>query len=678
MSLAAEPRPSRRALARIASSLLALSVAAGAVAAPVDANHRFERIGFSVGDVAAVVPVTGQMRAIVVTRGGEVYRVAGDRHVLESLGTIPASVTCATDGVLGAAWDHVGGNSLFALYTATSGASRVLRIARFDIVGGKLGPETKLLQPQEITIPAAAGCANLGGGIVVANDGRVLFGVGDMTNGPAAGQPQSLHGKIMRVARTGGAAPDNPNPNSPLYALGVRDPFRMAVDRSNGRVWFVDRGATQDELNWIDAPSLNFAWPRATGAFETNGFRDPAHTWTTLIGAVGLAVNNGSNFGNAWAGDVLVTTATNTVYRVHPVDLTAAPPNAVLSTIFTAGGGDPSSMAASYMPADGYHYQVTPGGEFFRLRNENSLAQEPSDRDSILPTLVRKLAGGSLEILTERETQAMKYGFYPGTIGTWYSHFDAANPLTKASDCATTTGATQGCVTPATSPGSAWATITMTPAQVDAMPENAYFVLSTINDRTETVVGYDSELQLRPGGDQTFGCPCPPGTPSGASDGSCLPNFEMNTAIVGASGAGGYNEVSPFNIPDEYDCKVIMLELSMEWCPPCRAMAAEAEALYQSHIGDDFMMIHVLSEDQGGAPAMNPGRLDIAERWTSDFGLTFPVVPDDNYELWGTLAQTNSIPQIFIIGKDGVVTDWWQGYQSHATVEAAIQRELAR
>ena len=232
MSLAAESRSFPCATARIASLLLtalvASTLAAPAQAGPVDANHRFERLGYSVGNVAAIVRVPDEMRAIVVTKNGEVHRVAGDRLVDELMGTIPVAQTCDGDGVLGAAWDTATNGALFVTYMTT--APRKFAIARLDISGAKVSAPVVLYSFG----PTAGyvGCTNLGGGIAMANDGRLLVGVGDMGNGPGAGQQSVVTGKILRFNATmpGGPAADNPSPTSPVYCVGVRNPTRITLD----------------------------------------------------------------------------------------------------------------------------------------------------------------------------------------------------------------------------------------------------------------------------------------------------------------------------------------------------------------------------------------------------------------------------------------------------------------
>ena len=668
MSPAAESRP-RRAPARtvVVSALLAVSLAtcAGtALAAPSDPNHKFERIGWSIGNVAAVVRVPNTMRAIVVTKNGEIHRVVGDRLLDELMGTIPVSQSCDGDGVLGATWDTATNAALFVTYI--SAAPRKFTVARLDVNGDKVAAPVSLYQ---FPVPTSTGCTNLGGGITMGNDGRLLVGVGDMGNGPSAGQPSGLTGKIIRLEAwgTGGPAVDNPNPLSAMYSLGVRNPVRLATDSMTGNVWFIDVGpAANDELNWISGPSINFAWPRVSGPYGTTGFRDPAWTWTTSINPTGLIVNRGSNFGPQWSGDLIVTTASASMRRVHPTDLSdPINPVATQSTLFTPGTGDPGAMADSMMLADGYAYGITPSGEIYRLRADNGDAEEPSDIAAIVPTLVSKMSDGSLSIMTENETGNDKYGFYPGNLDSIYSHF--SGPMSKASECTGTTGATQGCVDGINMPGSAWATIQLTASQVDAMPDKAYFVLSSLNNRTETAVGVDSNGQFRPGGNQTFGCPCPSGTVEGVENGDCADPWTL------AYGKQAGAVIGPVTFDADWDCQVTLVDFSEDWCYWCHVLAPDLEQLQTDFRSRGFTLITLISENTAGGVATqatidswisqhpdsdNPLILDenrrVMQHWFGT-GAPCPHCVDQNGD--GVGDPCNGFPQSHVFDCDGVHVD---------------------
>ena len=103
----------------------------------------------------------------------------------------------------------------------------------------------------------------------------------------SAGNSQDLRGKILRIQpkeEGGYAIPrgnlfTNPKTGRPeIYAMGVRNPFRMTVDDSTGILYFVDVGPNvfpelnikplgYDEIN--AAPkAANFGWPLFIGPNE--------------------------------------------------------------------------------------------------------------------------------------------------------------------------------------------------------------------------------------------------------------------------------------------------------------------------------------------------------------------------------------------------------------------------
>lgn len=129
-------------------------------------------------------------------------------------------------GVLGLALDpHYSGQPyLYVDYTATDNTDRV---ARFTVTQGgpdgiQLGSETNLL-----TIPegnAATQCCHYGGRIAFGPDGDLYVTTGDAYVATNAMSLSNLDGKILRITPTGAIPADNPFPNSPIWAYGLRNP----------------------------------------------------------------------------------------------------------------------------------------------------------------------------------------------------------------------------------------------------------------------------------------------------------------------------------------------------------------------------------------------------------------------------------------------------------------------
>ncbi len=120
-----------------------------------------------------------------------------------------------------------------------------------------------------------------GGNVTIGPDGYLYIGMGD---GGAANDPErraldvsSLLGKILRIdpapgdGRDYSIPPDNPFVDVPgarpeIWAVGVRNPWRMSFDSATGDLWFGDVGQDvweEVDAAWADEGSgrgLNFGW----------------------------------------------------------------------------------------------------------------------------------------------------------------------------------------------------------------------------------------------------------------------------------------------------------------------------------------------------------------------------------------------------------------------------------
>lgn len=113
-----------------------------------------------------------------------------------------------------------------------------------------------------------------GGTIVFGNDGKMYISVGDAgyDNPTRAQQLTNFRGKILRINRDGTIPTDNPfyDGNGPNYdaiwALGLRNPFRITYDSVSGRMFIGDVGnATYEEVN-EGVAGANYGWPHCEGS----------------------------------------------------------------------------------------------------------------------------------------------------------------------------------------------------------------------------------------------------------------------------------------------------------------------------------------------------------------------------------------------------------------------------
>ena len=116
----------------------------------------------------------------------------------------------------------------------------------------------------------------------------VTVGEGGGNNAPAAQNPESLFGKILRLdvdpAKYLGAGQPPygipsanpalvPNARREWIALGVRNPWRGGFDRQTGDLWFGDVGdTTWEEVNRLpyNVTGLNYQWPAKEASLVHN------------------------------------------------------------------------------------------------------------------------------------------------------------------------------------------------------------------------------------------------------------------------------------------------------------------------------------------------------------------------------------------------------------------------
>jgi uncharacterized repeat protein (TIGR03806 family) len=122
------------------------------------------------------------------------------------------------------------------------------------------------------------------GSLAFGKDGLLYITSGDGLDDSAVQFVDNLFGKVLRIDVHGAPAPGKAygipatNPfaggggRPEIYAWGLRNPFRMSVDRTTGDIWLGDVG--QDSWEEIDRIELgaNYGWPCREG-------KHPAHAW---------------------------------------------------------------------------------------------------------------------------------------------------------------------------------------------------------------------------------------------------------------------------------------------------------------------------------------------------------------------------------------------------------------
>ncbi len=152
-----------------------------------------------------------------------------------------------------------------------------------------------------------------GGGIQFAPDGKLYLAVGE-NNVPSLSQSMtSVMGKILRLNPDGTIPADNPfyntatGDNRAIWALGLRNPFTIALQPGTGRLFINDVGSgAWEEIN-EGAPGANFGWPAKEGTAGDPRYRDPFHAYPHPPVAPKSSAITGGTFYNPSRGNFPAT-----------------------------------------------------------------------------------------------------------------------------------------------------------------------------------------------------------------------------------------------------------------------------------------------------------------------------------------------------------------------------------
>jgi glucose/arabinose dehydrogenase len=221
-------------------------------------------IGTCLDTVTAVAALPGNgtdpTALVGERRSGRIMRVKGGTTP-ELVATVP--VDGSTDGGLTglALSPSYAEDQLIFAYVTTPTDNRVVRIAPGDV-------------PKPIITGIPRGATNNRGAMTMDRSGALLLATGDAGNPQAAGDLNSLAGKVLRFDTAGQPAPGNPNRTSLVMASGLRAPGGLCNTMNGPGAWVTDRAATQDVLYKLEVGKQ---------------LSTPAWTWPDRPGVAGCA-----------------------------------------------------------------------------------------------------------------------------------------------------------------------------------------------------------------------------------------------------------------------------------------------------------------------------------------------------------------------------------------------------
>jgi glucose/arabinose dehydrogenase len=218
--------------------------------------------------------------------------------------TVP---TGNSNGLIGLAFDpsFATNGHLYLFYTRSTPKLHN-RVSRFTVQGDTIDPASEFV----ITDLEDLGTnpMHYGGDMGFGPDGKLYVTVGDNTRGPDAQKLTNRFGKILRYNADGSIPTDNPffaqttGDNQAIWAMGLRNPFRMTFHPTTGQMIVGDVGGSSwEELN-VGKAGANYGWPIAEGNSTNPAYTNPLMAYPHTddgSGAFGCAVMGGDFYASA-------------------------------------------------------------------------------------------------------------------------------------------------------------------------------------------------------------------------------------------------------------------------------------------------------------------------------------------------------------------------------------------
>lgn len=193
-------------------------------------------------------------------------------------------------------------NFLYVYYTVPASGGNVTshnRVSRFTANGDVAIPGSEQIL---FEVPGPSSGAHNGGALHFGADGKLYIAVGDHSNSANSQSMNTVKGKLLRISVDGTIPDDNPffttatGQNRAIWALGLRNPYRFAVQPGTGKILINDVGnGSFEEIN-EGVAGANYGWNLTEGPTNDPRFRSPlfAYPHQTPSRFLGCAIVGGA------------------------------------------------------------------------------------------------------------------------------------------------------------------------------------------------------------------------------------------------------------------------------------------------------------------------------------------------------------------------------------------------
>lgn len=244
----------------------------------------------------------------VTERPGRISRVDPQTGKVTLLHTLSDVVSNGEGGLLGMALHPNFSTNpwVYVVYNYNDGGSYKEKVVRFTYANNALSA------PQVIFDQIPASNIHNGSRLLITSDQKLMVSTGDASNAANAQNLNSLSGKILRLNLDGSIPADNPNPGSPVWSFGHRNP--QGLIQVGTRIYSSEHGPdNDDELNLI-LKGRNYGWPNVEGFCNTaaektfcaaNDVVEPLFAWTPTIATASISYYN-SDYIPQWKNSILL------------------------------------------------------------------------------------------------------------------------------------------------------------------------------------------------------------------------------------------------------------------------------------------------------------------------------------------------------------------------------------
>lgn len=247
-------------------------------------------------------------------RGGKISRVNPQTGEVIPVKTLSEVVSRGEGGLLGMVM-AMGSAQLINLWVAydyDKNGAYTGKVVRYDYVNGDLVNPLTIIDDLK-----AAGIHNGCRLVISPGEQKLYITTGDASDQSLPQDMASRNGKVLRVNLDGTIPADNPDPSSPVWSAGHRNPQGLVF--AGDVLLSSEHGPdSDDEINIIEK-GRNYGWPDVRGLCdesdeldfcEANNVREPIMHWTPTIAVSGIDYYLGDSIPQ-WKNSILVATLKN-------------------------------------------------------------------------------------------------------------------------------------------------------------------------------------------------------------------------------------------------------------------------------------------------------------------------------------------------------------------------------